>query len=255
MSGEYEVPDGTKKLTIRVPAGNLTIRAGEPGVIKIREGMSLLAADLEEDYAKLEALDFRLIQTAGEGEGEIILQPPGLPVGLEPERSAMVMRLIMEVPAGIALDLETARGHCAVDGRRAAVRVHTGSGEIKLSNNRGALSAFTGDGSCVVDGHRGDLNLETKNGTVLAYLEELGPNGVEVLVEAGAIRFWMPPTTEFSLDLVAEFGEGKNSYGLPVEENGRGMRSAGNVAGGGPPVRLWCARGDVSVSPKQRPGN
>ncbi|MHC5064519.1 MAG: DUF4097 family beta strand repeat-containing protein [Planctomycetota bacterium] len=224
-------------------------------MIKIRDGMGLLASDLEEDFAKLSALDFQLIAKQGEGEAEMLMEPPGLPVGLDPKRSAMVMRFVMEVPADLELDVKTTRGHCAVDGRQADVRVHTGSGEIKFSNIAGAGRAFTGDGGCIVNGHRGDLNLETKNGTVLAYLDELGPNGVEVLVEVGAIRFWMPPGAEFDLEMVAEFGEGKNSYGLPIEEKGRGMKSQGKVAGGGPSVRLWCARGDLSVSPKQRPGN
>jgi DUF4097 and DUF4098 domain-containing protein YvlB len=162
----------------------------------------------------------------------------------------MIMRVLIQVPPEINVDIKTARGPVSVVERQANVKVHTGSGDLNLRHIEGDIEAFTGLGDCLVDAHRGGLDLEIMEGTVIATLDGIGAKGLRLRAKTGGIQCKVPFDASFELELRAEIGKGKTAYDLPVEALERGVLIRGTVRGGGPRVNLWSGRGNVSVSPK-----
>ncbi len=251
LTGEYPLPAGTHTLVVRLPSGSLSIICGEQGKVTIKEGRSRLAADLAEDFEVLKQLDFTLRPQAGGEPGVLHLGTASLPASLKPEKTAMIMRVLLEVPAEISVDLETGRGPVSVVDRHGDVRVHTGSGDLRFSGNHGHLRAFTGMGGCLVENHRGGLELETMHGTILAYVDEVGPGGLQLRTHGGSVQCRVPMDAAFDLEMFTKIGECKSSFGLPVEALEQGMKIRGAVRGGGPDAYLWSARGDLSIVSKQ----
>lgn len=251
LTGEFTLPAHTHTLKVRLPSGSLSIITGAEGKVTIINSRSRLCADLAEDFEVLMQLDFSLRPQAGSEPGVLHLGTASLPTSLKREKTAMIMRVLLEVPPEINVDLETGRGPVSVVDLRGDVRVHTGSGDLRFHGNQGHLWAFTGLGDCMVESHRGSLDLETGEGTMQVFLGEVGPQGLRLRARTGTILCKVSPDAAFELDLLTEIGEGKSAYGLPVETLGRGVRIRGSVRGGGPVVYLRSGRGSISITPKR----
>ena len=250
LAGEFRLDEGTHTVAVRVPTGSVSIISGEAGRVKIKDGRSRLAADRAEDLQVLRQLDFTLHPKTNHEPGVMELGTASLPVSLNPSKTAMIMRVLLEVPHDISVDIQTGRGPVSVVDRRADITVHTGAGDLNFRRNQGNLVGFSGTGDCLVDSHRGGLDLQTMEGAVIAYVDELGKKGVQLRTHAGSIQCKLPVGAAFDLDMLTEIGAGISGYDLPVETLERGVQIRGMVLGGGPEVRLWTARGDLSIYSK-----
>lgn len=250
---EIALPSDLRLLKVRIPLGSVTVEAGDAQVLAL-DGVVRKAADDAAGFARLAELAWEPELRATEVAGEFEYRMPGVPDDLAPRAHAVILRASLRLPATIAVDIETGRGHLAVVGRRAAVRLWTASGDVQVRDVVGDAKTFTGLGHCAIIDHRGGLDVESGSGTILAYVDEIGAAGVRLSTLDPSITLHLPDAG-FELDAQVERCERDhdliNSFGVPVVAAGSGLRAVGTVRGGGPRVELRVQRGHISI-PQRR---
>lgn len=81
-------------------------------------------------------------------------------------RSPGSPRMIVEVPAGINLDIENGSGETQILGVRGELRVRSGSGDVGIVDSGGSLVIEVGSGEVCAERIVGDLVIETGSGDV-----------------------------------------------------------------------------------------
>ncbi len=94
--------------------------------------------------------------------------------------------LVIEVPAGRALDVNVAVGEVDAEGIDGDLSIDTGSGAVTVLDIVGALEVETGSGSIVVRGVEGDLFVDTGSGRV--EVSEVRGREVEIDTGSGGVR-------------------------------------------------------------------
>lgn len=89
-------------------------------------------------------------------------------VSSEPRRGAapLYADVVLQIPAGAAVELSTVLGALSADGLRGAIRLSTGSGDVRTAVNSGELNVESGSGDVAVDGQTGAVRIETGSGDV-----------------------------------------------------------------------------------------
>lgn len=246
IRGRVPLPAEVKRLEIEVDFGSITVLAEDatPDAVTF-DGSTLRAADTAADLQTLASIDLTLL--AATDGGVLRLHSPALPGSVPSANARMVVRGVVRCPSRLQVAIRTAIGSVKVDHIAADVDVRTGQGEIAVSACQGLVALHSERGDIMVDRHRGGLVLTAPNGSVRAFLAELGPAGVRVSARS-EVQLHLPRTTPFTLRAGTERGRCHNSFGVSVVLAGQRASMAGDVGGGGPLLDLRSTGGSVTVS-------
>jgi DUF4097 and DUF4098 domain-containing protein YvlB len=154
---------GTVDVDVTTGSGNITVRRGEPGTVRIHGEIRAHANwGLDEDEAerKVKALESN---PPIEQTGNIIrvghIQDPDLSRNIS-------INYELVVPAETQLKSKTGSGNQAIQGIRGPARVSSGSGSLKISDIGDEVRAETGSGDIQVDAVHGSAYLRTGSGSI-----------------------------------------------------------------------------------------
>ena len=169
----------------------------------------------------------------------------------------------IQAPADAFLEAGSGSGSITDDGVGTNARIHTGSGNIHASGMRGGYSlstgsgnidagqtgrgddkAQTGSGSIELRGVNGALEAGTGSGHVKVTGTPAGP--WHIGTGSGSVEIW---TGDAAFTLDAACGSGGIHSDRPVTTQGSEGKHHlnGNVAGGGPLVRLHTGSGSIRI--------
>jgi DUF4097 and DUF4098 domain-containing protein YvlB len=244
VEGEFERTlntTGPVTLEVSTGSGTIEVKAGAPGVVKIR--------------GQIKARDGRGA-TADEKVRYLQSNPPieqnrdVIRVGrIEDDsyRNNVSISYVLEAPADTRLTASTGSGSLRINGLRGRVDGSTGSGSIDISNVGDEVNARTGSGSIQVYSANGRIDMSTGSGSIKAegiagsIKASAGSGGItlkQVAVERGA-----PP------DVEARTGSG----GIDVSGvfgSLRAMTGSGSIRASGNPMGSWSVQtssGNVSI--------
>ncbi len=163
-----------------------------------------------------------------------------------------------------AVKLRASEGDVRVSDAVRDVRIRASAGDIELSWVEGAVEARTGEGSIDASHIRGPISLrsdageielsavagpveaKTESGAVFVSFAE-APAGV-LETRDGPVEAVLPAEAGLELDAEARDGSVELAGGLELDGEREEGRAAGRVGAGGPPLRLYTARGGIRVS-------
>lgn len=247
VDGRIPVPDDVRAIRVELMDGDVTFRAGEAGEISF-SGSGMKAADTADQLAAIET-QFMGLSSVGVEDGVMLLRGPRAPEGADPGQVTLALRMVVTVPAEIALDVQARSGNLAAIEMQAPVSLQTGRGMLNLSEQHGPGTLRNKEGDIIVDGHRGGLDVETASGKLFAWVHELGPTGVSLVTKFGPIQARLPDDASFRLDAEAEMGKVANEYGVPVVQSDDFVLTMSGAVGDGdgPPVFLRAKEGRISL--------
>ncbi len=146
----YQVGDAPS-LEIDNFAGNVTVRAGESGVIRV---VATKKVTRRSDLARIEV-------QIDERDGGLAIRtrrPSGF-------RNVSV-ELEITTPASTRLDLRDGAGNVSVQGLSGSLEVDTGAGNVDMDDVTGVIDAHTGAGNINVRGGAGTVRLDTGAGNI-----------------------------------------------------------------------------------------
>ena len=137
---------------------------------------------------------------------------------------------VVSVPAGVKVEGVTTNGGVEVAGVNAGADCRTTNGRIRISDVAGPVRA------------------ESTNGTVEAEVVELREE-IELSTTNGALRLRLPDGTGAELDARTTNGSIRlDADSNLTPEGARKNRLHGELAGGGPPVRLRTTNGSITIT-------
>ncbi|MFI1676603.1 DUF4097 family beta strand repeat-containing protein [Streptomyces sp. NPDC020607] len=92
----------------------------------------------------------------------------------------------VEVPRGVAVNVESKDGRVTASGFRDAMKVRTWDGSVTVKDAGAALDLHSSDGSITVDGAEGDLDLRSSDGAITA--RDVTSRRVGVDAKDGSVR-------------------------------------------------------------------
>jgi len=132
-------------------AGSVTVRAGDPGQIRVAT-----------TRRAVRAADLARIQVAiSERDGGLVVETTK-PFGL----SSASVQIEIVAPADTQLDLHTGSGSVDVSGIRGGAVVDTGSGSVTAHDLGGVVELHTGSGSVQARGVDGGLQVDSGSGSL-----------------------------------------------------------------------------------------
>jgi hypothetical protein len=185
----------TPTLVVDNFAGDVTVRAGESGTIRV---VATKWAGREKDLDRIEVrMDER------DGEVEVITDPPSgwknVSVDLE-----------ITAPAGTRAELRSGAGDVIVRDLEGDVRADSGAGDVDIRGASGEIDAHTGAGSIDYEGRpQGSCRFETG---------------------AGSIKLRVPDDVNVEVDL--DTGVGSVDVSLPVDGQVSKDRVRGTIGSG-----------------------
>jgi hypothetical protein len=225
-------PDGS--LDISADNGTITVRGGDSPQVEVRAERQTRANTAEEARTLLEKLQIRedvsptsvKLTTVG---GESTWAPPGF------GRRAMArVEYHVQVPAGLALILETENG------------------SVRLHGVNGRVSAMATNGGITGDDVGGGITAETVNGAIRVNLASV-TGDVALSTTNGGVRLTLPTTGKASLEASVVNGgiDIDDEFGL---DNGEGRSRSVNAAmnGGGPKVSARSVNGGIRIRARGR---
>ena len=160
------------------------------------------------------------------------------------------VRIEVQVPPEITLDLHSGDGHIRVDGNSGQAKLDTGDGHIEVRNFNGTLDAHTGDGHMTIDGVLTGLNLRTGDGHIDLTVRPGSKmnNGWLIHTSDGRVEARLPG--DFAAELYAHTGDGHIRLDMPVTVEGAIERSRirGKLNGGGPLLEITTGDGGIRIS-------
>ncbi len=159
------------------------------------------------------------------------------------------VRVQIQVPPEVALDLHSADGHISVNGISGQGRLDTGDGHISVQNYSGSLHGHTGDGHMSIDGVFTDLDLRTGDGHIDLTVRPGSKlnNGWLIHTSDGRVEAKLPE--DMACELYAHTGDGHIQLDLPVMVSGsiERTRVRGKLNGGGPLLEITTGDGSIHI--------
>ena len=159
------------------------------------------------------------------------------------------VRVEVQVPPLVALDLHSGDGHILVNGVTGQARLDTGDGHITVQNFTGNLRGHTGDGHMSIDGSFSDLELRTGDGHInlVVHPGSKMANGWLVHTSDGRVEAKLPE--DLACELYAHTGDGHIQLDMPVTVSGsiERTRVRGKLNGGGPLLEITTGDGSIRI--------
>lgn len=247
-------------VTVRVEMfnGSIKVRVGDAGKVHAEvqtTGVGASQSEAEADRAKIE------VKLTTDASGAVLLQAVYTPKPTSPDnRSASA---VVDVPAGVALDLHTSNGEVTTTGVSGGVTVDTSNGAVTLSGLAAGADVRTSNGAVSVDG-TGLMQIETSNGKVavrgegtsvrahtsngdVTYEGSFGDGAQVIETSNAAITVRIPTASHFSLDASTTNAKA-TAEGFAIASSGAGAALKGSVGTGGPSVVLRTSNGAILVA-------
>ena len=159
------------------------------------------------------------------------------------------VRVQIQVPPQIALDLHSGDGHISVNGISGQGRLDTGDGHISVQNYSGSLRGHTGDGHMSIDGVFTDLDLRTGDGHIDLTVRPGSKmsNGWLIHTSDGRVEAKLPE--DLTAELYAHTGDGHIQLDIPLMVSGsiERTRVRGKLNGGGPLLEITTGDGSIHI--------
>jgi DUF4097 and DUF4098 domain-containing protein YvlB len=232
---------GSVALEVSTGSGTIEVKAGLPGIVKIRghikarDGRGVTA---DEKVRYLQA------NPPIEQKGDVIRVGR---VADDSYRNNVSISYVIEAPAETRLTANTGSGSMKIEGLRLQVEAGTGSGSIDIGNVEDGVNARTGSGSIEVHSATGRIELSTGSGSIKAE----GIAG-SIKASAGSGRIFLQQATAelgAPLDVEARTGSG----GIDVSGVSGSLRAttgSGSIRASGNPMGDWSVHtssGSVSI--------
>ncbi len=143
------------------------------------------------------------------------------------------------------VDVRLTDGAIAISWVRGDVEARTGSGRIEANHVSGTLTTATGRGEIEIREFEGHCSARTESGHIFASFVG-APAGV-LETSRGDVRVELRDGVGAQLDARSRNGE-VDLGGLRLRGEQRPDRAQGTLGPGGAPLRLYTARGEVTVS-------
>jgi hypothetical protein len=173
--------------------------------------------------------------------------------------------LELHVPRGTSVEVSTSNGKICVENLCGAVRARSSNGSVDVtsvvgnidvsasnakvccSHTQGHLVARSSNGKIQLEEHRGSIDASTSNGLIVAELEELGREGVQLATSNGRILLELPAAVDADVDIRVDNGAIRNDRELCKATSERAGRLRGRLGSGGIPIRVRTSNGSVSL--------
>ena len=269
FAGSIDVPEGTRRIEIRVPTGGATLLPGKPGAVTF-DLLSLRQATDRSTLRQLEAIDLRPKALDTGAQGVLHIEVAGLPEGLRPEdpsdrfdpkrRNTIVVRGIYRVPADVEVFVSTGRGPISVADRTGASELRTGVGDILVERCSAPVTIRCGNGKVLIRDQTAIVDVETGidsgHGDIFAFLDlesftvDGDPPRCRFSTELGNISVTIPALLDFEAKLITRAGEIENGFGLKPQSVGKlGQGVRGRIGAGGLLVEANARKGNISIRP------
>jgi hypothetical protein len=229
-------------LTVRNPAGSVTIRTGPQDDRIVVEATTEADSVFDRQTEKLaDQVDVRIEEEAAGARVEVDL-PESSGIGFAR------VSLVITVPEKTHLDVVNEAGHVQIQGTEGDIRVRSEAGNLRIED-------VTVSQSCDVMNVAGSIIFEGR-------LPEPGagdePWEVLLRTEAGTIDFAVPADSRFTLDAESEAGSVNAKFELDDPQSGSVRGEAGewlkgsvNGSQASPNVILRTESGNIGVTPLQ----
>lgn len=144
-----------QKVRLDNPLGTIEVDPSQDGVLHVRAEM--IGRGNRESEAKAQAEEMSLQIVTGD-----LLSVQVLPVN----RQNQICNLVVEVPAGLPLEVQNKFGHVDIHDRQADLLVGNGFGSVEVSNITGNLQIDNEMGSITADQITGNLTIYNSHGRV-----------------------------------------------------------------------------------------
>jgi hypothetical protein len=239
LKGEFDFPGVEVRLSMDVPPG--------------------LAVELDAASGDLKTFDLAAPQSLETASGDIEVRGALAPVSVATTSGSVVgselaWAHVRSVSGDVTLDgvrgpleVETTSGDIEVRGVTDSLRFATVSGDIRVDRAPRGIRAGTTSGDIHVEGMAAGLvRLRSTSGEVRLGVER-GLRGVDVRTISGDIELRLAEGLGCTLTLTSTGGALDSSVPLQIRTVSRHAMS-GVVRGGGPPVVLHSASGDIAVT-------
>jgi len=159
------------------------------------------------------------------------------------------VRIEVQVPPLVALDLHSGDGHILVNGVAGQARLDTGDGHIAVQNFTGNLRGHTGDGHMSIDGSFSDLELRSGDGHIDLVVHPGSKMAGSWLVHTSDGRVDARLPQDLAAELYAHTGDGHIQLDFPVTISGsiERTRIRGKLNGGGPLLEISTGDGSIRI--------
>jgi len=175
------------------------------------------------------------------------------------------VHLEVHVPRGTSVEVTASNGKICLENLCGAVRARSSNGSIDVtdvvgdidvsasnakvscSSTQGHIVARSSNGKIQLHEHRGSIDASTSNGLIVASMEELGREGVQLATSNGRIVLELPHEVDADVDIRVDNGVIRNDRELCKSTSDRAGRLRGKLGGGGAPIRLRTSNGSVCL--------
>jgi DUF4097 and DUF4098 domain-containing protein YvlB len=151
-----------KRVEVNTKNGAITTRAWNDDSIHVTFDKWATGDDVEEAEDNMDEIEISINRNSGSGVLDIEVRYPVF------EHTNYGCNVLIDLPASIALDLETSNGAITVLDSADDLECSTSNGVITLQDTEGNAELKTSNGSITVDKHYGNLNAKTSNGVISA---------------------------------------------------------------------------------------
>lgn len=251
---------GPVDIDVSTGSGDITVRPGEAGTVRVRG--KIQAHDNGDDTDAAKRVRYLEQNPPIQQDGNRIR------IGRVEDRELarnVSIDYELEVPIETQVTSTTGSGDVSVEGIRGPVNARSGSGDMKFRRVQSDVSLRTGSGDAKLEEISGGrAEVETGSGDVelrdsrCAIRVRTGSGDIRAEGElagdwtlhagSGEISVRLPPETSFDLDAHTSSGAIHTSLPITVEGSiGRG-ELRGRVKGGGARLELRTGSGDISIN-------
>lgn len=173
--------------------------------------------------------------------------------------------LEVRLPRGTSVEVNASNGKICVENLCGAVRARSSNGSVDVadvvgdidvsasnakvccSSTRGHIVARSSNGKIQLHEHRGSIDASTSNGLIVASMEEVSREGVQLATSNGRIVLELPKEVDADVDIRVDNGVIRNDRELCKSASEREGRLRGRLGVGGAPIRLRTSNGSVSL--------
>ena len=173
--------------------------------------------------------------------------------------------LEVRLPRGTSVEVSASNGKICVENLCGAVRARSSNGSVDVADvvgdidvsasnakvccscTRGHIVARSSNGKIQLHEHRGSIDASTSNGLIVASMEEVSKEGVQLATSNGRIVLELPSAVDADVDIRVDNGVIRNDRELCKSTSEREGRLRGKLGGGGAPIKLRTSNGSVSL--------
>lgn len=223
------------------PVGDITIKTGAPGVVRVEADKSARGADPNEAVARCSA-----ISVHAEGDQDSLTVRVDLGQASSSPRGSVDLEV--QVPADARVEVHGDLGDITVIGPTSALELSTEHGDIEVEQAGGPVRAFSRHGDVTVEGPAPEAHLTAEHGDVTASLRPARGTSSELTAGRGDVVLSMPRDASVALDLVADGGDVACDLRLSETKRRSERELVGRTGTGEASVKARTGSGDITVS-------